>query len=286
MSTPRLWSGLVLCALACGSGSTTPDSTVTSIALGPATLDTMFSVGETVQLSAVARGRSGGSVAGALIALQSSATDVATVTNDGIVTAVGNGAATITASVGSVSASTTVRVRQKLARAVVAPASATVSVGRSLPLSAIGTDSRGNAIGGLPTPAFASSDAQVASVDGAGVVTGRSLGSATITASVNSPADGTRSGTVEIRVVAAPPVAATVQMLATTFSPASVDVAQGGTVTWVNDSGTGHDVDFGSPSMRLPVFETGSRFLTFPTAGSFAYHCNLHAGMTGTVTVR
>ena len=67
---------------------------------------------------------------------------------------------------------------------------------------------------------------------------------------------------------------------------ASVWIFPVGMVTWVNSSGIPHDVDFGTPSMRIPVFDSGQRSLTFPAAGSFAYHCNLHAGMEARIVVR
>jgi plastocyanin len=288
MRAAHLLLGVALVALGCGGSgdSGTGPPTVASVTLTPATIDTLFSIGESAQLGAVAKDASGATVPGATIAFQSSAIAVATVSPTGAVSAAGNGSATITATSGSASASVVVRVRQKLARVSVLPGSGGVVVGRTLTLAATGQDARGNSITGLPGATFASNDAGVATVDGAGVVTGRAVGSATITASIASPADGARSGTATVSVTAAPPLTATVQMLAVTFSPTSVEIAAGGTVTWVNGSGVGHDVDFGTPAMKIPVFESGQRSLTFGTAGSFGYHCNLHAGMTGTVVVR
>src|SRR5688500_14256940 len=110
-----LLCGLALAALACGSESTSPDPTiVASISLTPATIDTLFAVGETAQLDAVARNVSGATVSGATVSFQSSAVAVATVSQTGMVTAAGNGTATITAASGTATATTTVRVRQKL----------------------------------------------------------------------------------------------------------------------------------------------------------------------------
>lgn len=282
----RILVGLALLTLGCGSEGTTPEPTVASVAVTPATVDTLFSIGETAQLFAVARDAGGAAVAGAAVSFQSSATAVAAVTPAGLVTALGNGVATITASSGSVGTPVTVRVRQKLNRVVVLPAPAGVGVGRTLAMSAGAFDQRGTAIPGLPAAAWASDNTGVARVDASGVVTGVATGSATLTASVASAADGTRSGTSVVTVTAAPPVAATVSMTATTFAPTTTEISVGGTVTWVNGSGIPHDVDFGTPDRKIAVFESGQRSLTFPTAGTFAYHCNLHAGMQGTVSVR
>ena len=61
----------------------------------------------------------------------------------------------------------------------------------------------------------------------------------------------------------------------------------GGLAAWARGGPpTDHDVDFGNPAMKIPVFGSGQRSLTFSAAGSFAYFCTLHAGMTGTVVVR
>jgi plastocyanin len=168
----------------------------------------------------------------------------------------------------------------------VLPPSGGVAIGRTLTLAASGMDARGNAIAGLPAATYTSDNLNTASVDGAGVVTGRAVGSATITASIAST-DGTRTGTATVNVTAAPPLTATVTMGAATFTPSATEISVGGTVTWVNSSSVEHDVDFGSPSMKIPIFPGGQqRSLTFAATGSFAYFCNLHAGMTGTVVVR
>ncbi len=82
------------------------------------------------------------------------------------------------------------------------------------------------------------------------------------------------------------PATLTVNLLAERFDPETGTVAVGGTVTFVNVSGDEHDVDFGTPQLRIDAFSSGQRSLTFPTAGRFAYHCNLHAGMEATLVVR
>jgi plastocyanin len=70
------------------------------------------------------------------------------------------------------------------------------------------------------------------------------------------------------------------------FSPAEIEVAAGTTVTWTNADGAPHTVtadDGGFDSGRLNTGETFSQ--TFDTAGSFAYHCDFHPNMKGTVVV-
>jgi plastocyanin len=68
------------------------------------------------------------------------------------------------------------------------------------------------------------------------------------------------------------------------FSPASITVAVGGTVTWTNQDGVPHTATGQSFNTgNLNRGQSGSA--TFNQAGSFPYHCNIHPNMTGTVTV-
>ena len=73
-----------------------------------------------------------------------------------------------------------------------------------------------------------------------------------------------------------------------TFNPNSVQLAVGGTVTWVFQS-LGHNVTFdamaGAPADIGGVNTNTSIARTFPTAGTFTYHCTIHPGMTGSVQV-
>ena len=82
------------------------------------------------------------------------------------------------------------------------------------------------------------------------------------------------------------PASATVTLSADRFNPDTSTVRVGGTVTFVNSSGVLHDVDFGTPQFHLAAFDAGSKTLTFPSAGTLSYHCNLHAGMEATLIVR
>lgn len=80
-----------------------------SIVIEPAAA-TLMALGETVRLTANVLDQNGQPVAGAAVTWQSSDETVATVTAQGLVTAVSNGTAQITASAGSISASVTVKV--------------------------------------------------------------------------------------------------------------------------------------------------------------------------------
>jgi plastocyanin len=69
------------------------------------------------------------------------------------------------------------------------------------------------------------------------------------------------------------------------FTPASVDIAAGGSVTWSWSGRIPHDVSGDSFGSGDPS-ASGNYTATFPSAGSFSYVCTVHApGMAGTVNV-
>jgi plastocyanin len=73
------------------------------------------------------------------------------------------------------------------------------------------------------------------------------------------------------------------------FSPGSIVVSVGTTVTWTFES-VGHNVTFntvaGAPPSILGTNANTTRTATFSAAGTFPYQCTIHPGMTGTVTVQ
>ena len=82
------------------------------------------------------------------------------------------------------------------------------------------------------------------------------------------------------------PASASVTLSADRFVPDSTTVRVGGTVAFTNPSGVLHDVDFGTPGFHIAAFDAGTRSLTFPTAGTLHYFCNIHAGMEAVLVVR
>jgi plastocyanin len=72
------------------------------------------------------------------------------------------------------------------------------------------------------------------------------------------------------------------------FSPASLSVAPGTTVTWTwADGAVSHNVTFDDGGPNSPTQSSGSFPRTFADPGSYPYHCTIHgaAVMAGTVTV-
>jgi plastocyanin len=77
-----------------------------------------------------------------------------------------------------------------------------------------------------------------------------------------------------------------VEMKDLAFNPASLTVPTGSKVTWTNNDTTAHTVTFDDASADSGALEPLSTFdHTFATAGTFAYHCNIHSFMHGTVSV-
>ena len=72
------------------------------------------------------------------------------------------------------------------------------------------------------------------------------------------------------------------------FSPTSITVKKGTTVTWVNKDSTAHtitetDSQKGPSSASVAPGESYS--FSFNAAGTFQYYCSIHPSMKGTVTV-
>jgi len=71
-----------------------------------------------------------------------------------------------------------------------------------------------------------------------------------------------------------------------TFTPSSIQVAPGTTVTWTWASGaSSHNVTF-TDGTRSADRSSGTFTRTFSTAGTFSYTCTLHGGMNGSVLVK
>ncbi|MCZ0934972.1 MAG: Ig-like domain-containing protein [Gemmatimonadetes bacterium] len=177
-----------------GSAAVTVMQTAGAVAVSPPD-NALAALGDTIRLSAEATDANGHAVAGAEFAWSSSDTLVATVDGSGLVTAVGNGTATIAATAGGVSGSAAVTVMQTAgAVAVSPPDNALAALGDTIRLSAEATDANGHAVAGAEF-AWSSSDTLVATVDGSGLVTAVGNGTATIAATAGG-ASGTASVTV------------------------------------------------------------------------------------------
>lgn len=70
------------------------------------------------------------------------------------------------------------------------------------------------------------------------------------------------------------------------FTPASIDITVGSTVTWTNQDNAAHTVVADKGAFNSGAIAPGATFsYMFPTAGTVTYHDSAHPGMTGTVNV-
>jgi plastocyanin len=88
----------------------------------------------------------------------------------------------------------------------------------------------------------------------------------------------------------AAPDAATVVQQTFKFTPASVQVAAGSKVTWVNRDTVDHTITSGVPGSQSNVFDRplGKKaevVIGFPKPGTFAYFCTIHNSMRGEIVV-
>jgi plastocyanin len=114
------------------------------------------------------------------------------------------------------------------------------------------------------------------------------------TSQIRATSDGVQSGQVTVTVTGGgggpnPSTAAVTATTSDTFSPVTVAIAPGGTVTWTFTSAREHNVTFTGTlppggNIGNSISTTVSR--SFPNAGTYPYSCTLHQGMNGTVNVQ
>ena len=85
----------------------------------------------------------------------------------------------------------------------------------------------------------------------------------------------------------APAGGSTVEIDNFMFMPATLTVPVGTTVTWRFDDSNAHTVTANDNSFSSPPMAGGQTYThTFTSAGTVAYHCSIHAFMTGTIVVK
>lgn len=130
------------------------------------------------------------------VAWRSSNNSFATVDSKGVVSGVKVGNVTITASAGGLSSSVVLNIRAaEVAIVAVQPGSSALLVGESVRLSAVLSDVSGNPLN-QRSVSWSTSNSSVAGVSGNGTVTGREIGTSTITATSEG-----KTGTATVTVV-------------------------------------------------------------------------------------
>jgi len=161
----------------------TPDPPVpTTVAIAPPSA-ALHSIGDSVRMIAMVSDQYGQAMANVAVAWNSSDASVATVT-EGLVTAVGNGSATVTATAGSATASAEARVAQEVAELRVSPPPVVlVAFGDTVRLTAEAMDANGHTVAGTAF-AWTAGDTLVAMVDSTGLITAVGNGTTSVAANV------------------------------------------------------------------------------------------------------
>ena len=209
-----------------GNGNGT--ATVASVVVTPGNA-TLVSLGETVQLNAIAQDASANTISGKTFTWSASDESVATVNASGLVTAIANGATTITAATDGVQDSASLTVAQEASQIAVTPdAARLVTIGLTIQLAANASDANGNSIPQQPVIVWSSSDENVATVSATGLVSAVAAGSVTVTANAVGVSG---SATIDVGTVAyvANKVSNSVSVIATASNTvvATVPVGEG-----------------------------------------------------------
>jgi uncharacterized protein YjdB len=225
-----LENGILAFVLAC-SGSTEPKVVPVATVSITATASTV-KAGKTAQFSAQAKDASGNALTGKLIAWTSSNASVATITQDGTLTAVSAGSDVVTAASEGKTADFQVTVtRAAVATIVLVISPSQLAQGQSIPAVATVTDSTGKPVTDAAI-IWSSSDQTVATVNGNGLVTAAGAG----TARIDARAEGI-TGSLNVTVVGVPVATVTV-----TLSSATINVGQSGQASVVTKDGQGNTV--------------------------------------------
>ena len=173
---------LVAVAVSCGADAPAGPVVPASVTITPGA-DTLTALGAGRRLSAVVRDAAGNPLLDQVIRWRSSAPAIVHVDSiTGQATAEANGLATISAAAGGVEGHASVVVRQSVASVAITPNSlALVAMADTARLAAVARDSLGAVVAELRF-LWVSSDATVATVDTAGLVTARGTGQAVISA--------------------------------------------------------------------------------------------------------
>jgi plastocyanin len=81
--------------------------------------------------------------------------------------------------------------------------------------------------------------------------------------------------------------AAKVSIANFTFTPGEITIAPGESVTWTNDDGAPHGLEFHDGAEGKDLLLPGASFSRrFDRPGAYDYNCSVHPYMTGRVIVR
>jgi plastocyanin len=79
----------------------------------------------------------------------------------------------------------------------------------------------------------------------------------------------------------------TVSIVKFAFTPAEITIAPGESVTWTNDDGAPHGLEYHDGASGTDLLLPGASFSRrFDQPGTYHYSCSIHPYMTGRVVVR
>jgi len=250
---------------------------VGSISLAPTTAS--VTTGSSTTLTATVKDANGAVVTDRVVSWRSSNALIATVSQAGVVTGVAPGTATITATSETKSANATITVTLvPVSDVQVDPPTVSIPARQTATLTATLTDANGTVLTNRPVT-WSTSDAQVATVSQAGVVTGVTAGTATISAK-----SGAATGTSAITVTP-PPVQSV------TVSPPTLSLTQGQTgslsATVVDVTGatvSSPSVGWSSKDPAIATVDPNTGVVTAVAVGSTTIDAT-SGGKTGSSTV-
>jgi plastocyanin len=97
------------------------------------------------------------------------------------------------------------------------------------------------------------------------------------------------NGSASVAANTAPPATTEVKIDNFSFTPVTLTVTAGSTVTWTNRDDIPHTVVSAddAKTFKSKVLDTDEKFsFTFTKAGTYTYFCSVHPKMTGTVVVK
>src|SRR3989454_1145258 len=252
---------------------------VASVDVSPATA--AIYPNATVQLSATPKDAAGTPLTGRTVTWTTSDTTVATVDVNGLVTGkAAGGPVTITATSEGKSGASAITVNPTpVASVSVTPSPASVAVGTTLQLTATLTDAKGNSLTGR-TVTWGTSDANLATVDANGLVTGKSVGgpiTITATSEGKSATSAVTVNAVPVASVDVSPASGTIQVGATTQLTASPKDASGNALT-------GRIVTWSTSDAGLAIVDANG-LVTGKAAGGPVTVTAASEGKTGTAAV-
>jgi len=236
--------------------------------------------GATTQATATAADALGNTITGRAVTWTSSNTAVATVTNLGVVTAVGGGTASITATVDGVSGSATVVASAPTAATVTVTAPlVSLTAGQTTQATAIVRDAGGSQLNLAAT--WSSSAPSIATVSATGLITAVAAGSANITATA-----GGKTGSISVTVQSSNPqqggsssaVAATLPQVFLTTTVASTP-SNGRTLRVASGGKLQAALDSAAPGDRI-LLAAGATF-----TGNFVIRPKAGSGPSAWITV-